>query len=109
MMVRALHADRQEIQMTYTPLRRIAQRLGTDEDTLRRFHQLGWISIVEKSGTEYLASQQEYKAKFILYLQQQRGLDSRDITRVLSEQDPPYSAANVDLVLSAGRTAKRVH
>jgi len=99
----------QGTQMIYTPLGRIAQKLGTDEDTLRRFHELGWISIVEKSGTEYLESQQEYKAKFILYLQRQRGLDSRDISRVLSEQEPPYSAAKVDLVLSDSRIAKRVH
>jgi hypothetical protein len=95
--------------MTYTLLDRIAKKLGTDEDTLRSFRQLGWISIAEKGGMEYLAGRQEYKAKFILYLQRERGLDSRDITRVLAEQEPPYSVANVDVVLSTARTAKRVH
>ena len=83
--------------MTYTPLDRIAQRLGTDEKTLHRFRQLGWISSVEKDGREFLEDHQEYRARFIFYLQKERGLNSQEIGKVLAEQKPPYSAAKVDL------------
>ena len=95
--------------MTYTPIERIAERLGTDEATLHHFRQLGWISSVEKGATEYLESHQEYKAKFILYLQRERGLNSRQIGNVLAEQKPPYSAEKVDLKFPEAGVAKRVH
>ena len=97
-----------DLHMTYTPLDRVARRLGTDEETLHCFRQLGWISSVEKNATEFLEGHQEYKARFILYLQNGLGLNSRQIGKVLSEQEPPYSAAKVDLVFSAEGTAKRV-
>ena len=94
--------------MTHTPLDRIAQKLGTDVETLHRFRKLGWISSVEKSGTEYLEGHQEYKAKFILYLEKERGLNSRQIGKILSEQEAPYSVAKVDLQFPVEGTAKRV-
>jgi len=84
--------------MTYTPLDRSAQRLGTDKETLHHFRQLGWIASVEKGGAEYLEERQEYKARFILYLQKGRGLNALQIGKILAEQEPPYSAAKVGVV-----------
>lgn len=95
--------------MTYTPIERSAEKLGTDEETLHHFRQLGWISSVEKGETEYLESHQEYKAKFILYLQRERGLNSRQIGNILAVQKPPYSAATVNLVFPEAGTVKRVY
>jgi hypothetical protein len=84
--------------MAYTPLNRSAQRLGTDKETLQRFRQLGWIACLEKGGAEYLEDHQEYKAKFILYLQRERGFDALQIGKILAEQKPPYSAASASLM-----------
>jgi hypothetical protein len=95
--------------MTYTPLNRSAQRLGTDEETLHRFRRLGWIASVEKGGAEYLEDHQEYKARFILYLQRERGLNTLQIGKVLAEQKPPYSAAKVGPVPPTGRSGERIH
>jgi len=94
--------------MTYTPLDRVARRLGTDQETLHGFRQLGWISSAERDGTEFLEGHQEYKAKFILYLQKERGLNSPQIGKVLAEQEPPYSADQIDLMFSVEGPDKRV-
>jgi DNA-binding transcriptional MerR regulator len=95
--------------MTYTPIGRIAEKLGTDAATLYHFRKLGWISSVERGQTEYLESHQEYKAKFILYLQKERGLNSRQIGSILAEQKPPYSAAKVDLKFPEAGAVNQVH
>lgn len=63
-----------------------------------------------RSGeTEYLESHQEYKAKFILYLQRERRLNSREIGNILAEQKPPYSAEKVNLKFPEAGIAKQVH
>ena len=95
--------------MAHTPLNRSAQRLGTDTETLHRFQQLGWIASVEKGGVVYLEDHQEYKARFILYLQRERGLNTLQISKVLAEQRPPYSIAKVSFVPPAEESGERIH
>jgi hypothetical protein len=86
----------------YQPVSVIAAGLLTDEDTLLDFQRKGWIQTVERSGTIFISADQRYRAKFILHLLQTKHLASDQIELVLSVQRPPYSAAQVDQILTRG-------
>ncbi len=88
---------------TYTPLQRAAEKLETTADQIREFASLGWIKIAEKNGMEFVADNQEYKAKFILYLQRVRRFDNAQISKILAAQAPPYRLADIDRVLAASK------
>ena len=77
-----------------------ARTLQTDETTLLEFGRRSWIEIVEKQGTVYLDGHQRYKAKYILHLRNGRKLTDEQISLVLSVQQPPYSAKEVDEILA---------
>ena len=77
----------------------VAAGLLTDVATLLDFDRKGWIKTVERNGTVFLAADQKYRARYILYLRRKRCLSDEQIELVLSVQQPPYSAAAVDLIL----------
>jgi hypothetical protein len=83
----------------YQPLSVIAAALLTEENTLLDFQRKGWIQAVERRGTIFLATDQRYRAKYILHLRQAKQLSDDQIELVLSIQRPPYSAAQVDQIL----------
>jgi len=83
----------------YQALSLIAASLRTDEETLLDFHRKGWIEAVERKDTIFLAADQRYRAKFILHLIQTKRLNDDQVRLVLSNQRPPYSAAEVDRIL----------
>jgi len=71
----------------------------TDVEKLLDFRRKGWIQGVERANTVFLSSDQRYRAKYILYLLQEKHLSEDQIHLVLSIQRPPYSAAGVDQIL----------
>ena len=76
-----------------------ATGLLTDEETLLGFAKKGWITIVEKNGSSFIAADQRYRARYILHLRQKKHLTDKQIELVLSVQRPPYSAAQVEQLL----------
>jgi hypothetical protein len=79
----------------------------TDEEKLLEFRRKGWIQGVERNNTIFLSSDQRYRAKYILYLLQERNLTDEQVHMVLTVQRPPYSAADVEEILqSSSATAK---
>ena len=76
-----------------------ATGLMTDVTTLIGFAGRGWIKTVEKNGSVFITADQRYRAKYILHLRQKKGLNDEQIDVVLSVQQPPYSAADVDSIL----------
>ena len=83
----------------YEPIAAVAVGLLTDEATLLDFHRKGWIQARERRGTLFLSADQRYRAKYILHLLQVKHLSDDQVQLVLSHQRPPYSAAEVDLIL----------
>ena len=83
----------------YQPISIVAAGLHTESETLLDFHRKGWIQAVKRNDTMYLASDQRYRAKYILHLYQTKHLNDEQIQIVLSIQRPPYSAAQVDQIL----------
>ena len=77
----------------------VAASLLTDEETLLEFHRKGWIRVVKRNEEVFLAADQRYRAKYILYLHGTKQLSDDQIQLVLSVQRPPYSAAQVDEIL----------
>ena len=90
----------------YTPVDRAAARLSVTVDKLRELESFGWISVVERNGVLYIPGHHEYKAKFILHLQQVRNLNSQQISRVLFIEQPPYSLKDIDRILAEEPGAK---
>ncbi len=84
----------------------VVQRLNTTVEKFRELESFGWISIVEKNGVLYVPGHHEYKAKFILHLQQVRNLNSQQISRVLFVEQPPYSLKDIDRILAEEPGAK---
>lgn len=78
-----------------------AATLFTDEERLLDFRRKGWIKGVEKNNAVFLSSDQRYRAKYIIYLLDERHLSDEQIHLVLSVQPPPYSAADVDGILKS--------
>jgi hypothetical protein len=83
----------------YQPVSVIAAGLQTDEATLLDFQRKGWIQAVTRNEIVYVAADQRYRAKYILYLQQTKHLNDDQIQVVLSRQLPPYSATEVEEIL----------
>jgi hypothetical protein len=80
-----------------------ATGLMIDEEKLLEFRRKGWIKGVERNNAVFLSSDQRYRAKYILYLLDERKLTDDQVHLVLSVQRPPYSAAEVEEILkSAG-------
>jgi hypothetical protein len=77
----------------------VAAGLQTEHETLLDFHRKGWIEAVKRDDVLYLASDQRYRAKYILHLYKAKNLNEEQIELVLSIQQPPYSAAQVDEIL----------
>ena len=87
--------------MTYQPLSVVALALDTDEATLIEFGRKSWIRTTEKQGLVFMDGHQQYKARYILHLRNGRKLTDEQISLVLSNQQPPYSAEKVDQILAA--------
>ena len=83
----------------YQSISVVAAGLKTEPETLLEFHRKGWIAAVERNDMLYLASDQRYRAKYILHLYKAKNLSGEQIELVLSVQQPPYSAAQVDEIL----------
>jgi hypothetical protein len=83
----------------------VAAGLQTEPETLLDFHRKGWIETVNRNNVMYLASDQRYRAKYILHLYNVKHLTDEQIQLVLSIQRPPYSAAQVDQILKDHATA----
>ncbi|MBI3683244.1 MAG: hypothetical protein HY235_22965 [Acidobacteria bacterium] len=87
-----------------------AGNLQTDEETLVEFARKSWIQSVEKQGVVYVDGHQRYKVRYILHLRNRRKLTDEQISLVLSVQQPPYSAEQVDEILkSHGKAPPRIH
>lgn len=91
----------------YTPVDRVAERLNTTDEHLWDFEGFGWISIMEKNGTPFIRGDQEYRAKFILGLEQVLKLNRQEISAVLFAEEPPYSFDDVDRILAETQGGKR--
>ena len=79
----------------------VAAGLHTEQETLLHFHRKGWIEAVKRHDVMYFASDQRYRAKYILHLYKTKQLSEEQIEVVLSVQRPPYSAAQVDEILKS--------
>jgi hypothetical protein len=90
----------------YEPITAVAASLKTTEETLRDFHQKGWIEAVNRKDVMFLSSDQRYRAKYILFLCDTKHLTPDQVQLVLDIQRPPYSAAEVDEILERNATAK---
>ena len=89
----------------YQSISDVAAGLQTELETLLDFHRKGWIEPVNRNNVMYLASDQRYRAKYILHLYKAKHLTDEQIQLVLSIQRPPYSAAQVDEILKSHATA----
>ena len=86
----------------------VAAGLQTEQETLHDFHRKGWIAAVKRNDVLFLASDQRYRAKYILHLYKAKNLTEEQIELVLSIQQPPYSAAQVDEILKNHAVAPSV-
>lgn len=80
-------------------LENAARALATTTEMLEEFARLGWITFFDKDGLIYLTGDQQYRAKFILHLQQKLALKPAQIAKVLEQQKPPYSLNDVERIL----------
>jgi len=87
----------------YRLLSSAAGLLGTQEAVLCEFRDKGWLSVIERKGTTFLGAREQYKAKYILHLRDERGLTDDQITTVLANQTPPYSSKDVDKILQSAQ------
>jgi hypothetical protein len=83
----------------YQTIAVVAAGLRTNEERLLDFHRKGWLDAVDRNNVKFLASDQRYRAKYILHLYEVKHLSDEQIQLVLSVQRPPYSAAQVDEIL----------
>jgi hypothetical protein len=91
----------------YQLISAVAASLSTDDATLLDFQRKNWIRVVNRNGNSFLASDQRYRAKYILHLHAEKHLTDDQIDLVLSIQRPPYSAAEVDDILKQNPLADR--
>jgi len=77
----------------------VAASLQTDTETLLDFSRKGLIRTATRNAGVYLAADQRYRAKYILYLHGTKHLSEDQIQLVLSVQRPPYAASEVDEIL----------
>ena len=84
----------------YNPVDYVAQKLNVTVEKLWIMQGFGWISITEKNGTPFVRADHEYKAKFILHLQDVLKLTPQQISTVLLAQEPHYSLKDVPRILA---------
>ena len=77
----------------------VAASLQTNTETLLDFSRKGWVQTATRNTHMYLAADQRYRAKYILYLYGTKHLSDDQIQVVLSAQRPPYAASPVDEIL----------
>ena len=90
----------------HIPIDHVAVRLNVTPEKLWELQGFGWISIVEKNGMHFIRGHHEYKAKFILHLQDVLKLTPQQISLVLLADEPPYSLKDVDRILAETQAAK---
>src|SRR5271169_1060240 len=90
----------------HIPIDRVAERLNVSVEKLWELQGLGWISIVEKNGMHFVRGHHEYKAKFILHLQNVLKLTHLQISAVLLADEPPYSLKDVGRILAETQATK---
>jgi hypothetical protein len=90
----------------HIPIDHVAERLNVTAEKLWELQGLGWISIVEKNGIHFIRGHHEYKAKFILHLQNVLKLTPQQISIVLLAEEPPYSCKDIDRILAENQAAK---
>lgn len=90
----------------YIPIDRVAERLNVTPEKLWELQGYGWISIVEKNGMHFIRGHHEYKAKFILHLQNALQLTTQQISAVLLADEPPYSLQDVGRILAETQATK---
>lgn len=91
----------------YNPVDHVARKLNVTVERLLIMHAFGWISITEKNGTRFVRADHEYKAKFILHLQDVLKLTPQQISTVLLAQEPRYSLQDVPRVLAGKPPTKQ--
>jgi hypothetical protein len=77
-----------------------ARSLATTTEALEDFARRGWITFLDKDGRTYVKVHQQYRAKFILHLQNTLALTPAQISKVLEQQKPPYSLSDVKRILA---------
>jgi hypothetical protein len=92
--------------MPHIPIDSVAERLNVTAEKLWELQGFGWISIVEKNGMHFIQAHHEYKAKFILHLQNVLKLSPQQITAVLLADEPPYSLQDVSRILAETQATK---
>jgi hypothetical protein len=78
-----------------------ADNVHTDEETLLKFHQAGWIKVASKDGRSFVSGQDEYRSRFILHLRQKLKLTDDQIGIVLENGKPPYALDQVPAILAS--------
>jgi len=90
----------------HIPIDNVAERLNVTTEKLWELQSFGWISIVEKNGMHFIRGHHEYKAKFILHLQNVFKLTPQQISAVLLADEPPYSLKDVGRILTETQATK---
>jgi hypothetical protein len=85
----------------YIRLDDAAKSLHVTADELIAFEKCGWINFTyfPEANITYLKGHQQYRARFILALRDRLKLSPEQISKVLENQKPPYSLADVPEVL----------
>lgn len=89
----------------YQSISAAAASLKIDEERLLDFRRKGWIEVMVRNDVVFIASDQRYRAKYILHLCATKHLSDEQIQLVLSIQRPPYSLAEVDEILKRNAPA----
>src|SRR5438270_119315 len=89
----------------YQPISAVAASLKVDEEKLLDFRRKGWIEAVVRNDVVFIASDQRYRAKYILHLRATKHLNDEQVQLVLSIQRPPYSLSDVDEILKRNTPA----
>jgi hypothetical protein len=90
----------------HIPIDNVAVRLNVTPEKLWELQGFGWISIVEKNGLHFIPGHHQYKAKFILHLQNVLKLTPQQISAVLLVEEPPYSLRDVGRILAEAQATK---
>jgi hypothetical protein len=79
-----------------------ARSLSTTKEDLMELERHQWIAFThfDNSDVTYLKGHQQYRAKFVLSLRDRLGLSPEQISRVLDNQQPPYSLSTVEEILA---------
>ena len=86
----------------YIRLEDAAKSLSTTKEDLMELEHHHWIEFTRFDNSEvtYLKGHQQYRAKFVLSLRDSLGLSPEQISRVLDNQQPPFSLSTVREILA---------